>query len=85
MAMFSARLTQELTRLAFHQLDCSLVGCSFTHPALQQNSLDGLQCIEVMHYSRLGQWVMLSVSTKAFPIERFAFTTFIKVFILAGQ
>jgi len=35
----------QLTRLDFHQLDCSLVGCSFPHPALQQNSLIGQQCI----------------------------------------
>ena len=26
---------EQLTRLDFHQLDCSLVGCSFPHPALQ--------------------------------------------------
>ena len=33
-----------------------------------------------MHYSRLGQWVVLSVSTKVFPIERFALAASIQPF-----
>jgi hypothetical protein len=31
----------QLTRLDFHQLDCSLVGCSLPHTALQAVSRDG--------------------------------------------
>jgi len=41
-ASLHARFGQ-LTWLDFHQLDCSLVGCSFPHPALQQNSLNRRQ------------------------------------------
>ena len=40
---------RQLSRLDFHQLDCSLVGCSSTHPALQQNSLSGRQCTHTIH------------------------------------
>ena len=33
-----------------------------------------------MHYSRLWQWIMLTVFPKAFPIERFALTASIQPF-----
>ena len=34
---------RQLSRLDFHQLDCSLVGCSFPHTAFRCSSLQGMR------------------------------------------